>query len=220
MSGSDSESAFHQRVLAGSESAAGDLDRRFRQRLCALVEREMNERFRRREDPEDIVQSVFRTFFRRAAKGEFQVEHSGALWKLLQHITRRKILKHAEYHLRHRRTPERERYEMDDLLADRPPGAREARLLGDVLEAVLARLEPLEPEILRLQLFGYSIAEIVEIVIEGLDSPYAEILHLRLQGQTETQIADRIGCGREAIRYKLRRIQQRLAKMLGQDSEG
>lgn len=219
MPASNSEKAFHQRVLAGGESAAGDLDRRFRQRLCALVEREMNERFRRREDPEDIVQSVFRTFFRRAAKGEFQVEHSGALWRLLQQITRRKILKHAEYHLRDKRTPERERYEMDDVLADRPPGAREARLLGDVLEAVLARLDPLEPEVLRLQLFGYRIAEIVEIVIEGLESPYPEILHLRLQGKTEMQIADNLGCGREAVRYKLRRIQQRLAKMLSGDSE-
>jgi len=219
MPGSDSDRAFHQRVLAGTESAAGDLDRRFRQRLCALVEREMNERFRRREDPEDIVQSVFRTFFRRAAKGEFQVEHSGALWRLLQQITRRKILKHSEYHLRDKRTPERERYEMDDLLADKPPGAREARLLGDVLEAVLARLEPLEPEVLRLQLFGYRIAEIVEIVIEGLESPYPEILQLRLQGQTETQIADKLGCGREAVRYRLKRIQERLRSMLSQDSE-
>lgn len=141
------------------------------------------------------------------------------MWRLLQKIARRKILKHIEYHLRDKRTPERERYEMDDLLADKPPGAGEARLLGDVLEAVLARLDPLEPEVLRLQLFGYRIAEIVEIVIEGLDSPYPEILYLRLQGQTETQIADKLGCGREAVRYKLRRIQQRLAKMLSGDSK-
>ena len=214
----NSEKAFHERVLAGSESAAGQLDSRFRRRLCALVEREMNQRSRRREDPEDIVQSVFRTFFRRAAKGEFQVEHSGALWKLLQQITRRKILKHAEYHHREKRSPEREQYEMDDLLAVKPPDAREARLLGDVLEAVLARLEPPEPEVLRLQLYGYTIAEIVDIVLEGLESPYPEILQLRLQGHTETQIADRLGCGREAVRYKLKRIRQRLAKMLGQDS--
>ena len=107
---------------------------------------------------------------------------------------------------------------MDDLLAVKPPDAREARLLGDVLEAVLARLEPPEPEVLRLQLYGYTIAEIVEIVLEGLDSPYPEILQLRLQGHTETQIADRLNCGREAVRYKLKRIRQRLAKMLGQDS--
>lgn len=164
------------------------------------------------------MQSVFRTFFRRAAKGEFQVEHSGALWKLLQQITRRKILKHAEYHLREKRTPEREQYEMDDVLTAGAPAAREARLLGDVLEAVLARLEPPEPEVLRLQLYGYTIAEIVDIVLEGLESPYPEILQLRLQGHTETQIAETLNCGREAVRYRLKRFRQRLANMLAQDS--
>ena len=46
-----------------------------------------------REDPEDVVQTVLRTYFRRAALGEFQIADSSDLWALLAKITRRKILK-------------------------------------------------------------------------------------------------------------------------------
>ena len=52
----------------------------YRARLCQLVEREMNRRFRRKEDPEDVVQSAFRTFYRHNAKGEFRIDSSVDLW--------------------------------------------------------------------------------------------------------------------------------------------
>ena len=215
----DSGKQFLEKLAAGTESAAYELDCRYRSRLCALVAREMDRRFRRREDPEDVVQSVCRTFFRRAAKGEFQVENLDCLWALLKKITRRKILKHVAKHRAKGRDIDKEEYADDAQLPGRAPTMQEARLLGDVLEIVLAGLEPPEPEILRLQLYGYTIAEILEIVLGGLDSPYPEILQLRLQGHTETQIATTLGCGREAVRYKLKRLRERLSKMLEENPD-
>ena len=196
-----------------------ELDQRYRGRLCALVDREMDRRHRRREDPEDVVQSALRTFFRRAAKGEFQVQHAGALWKLLQTITRRKILKHVEYNDAQKRNPDAEVYADGDQLPARCPTAAEARLLGDVLEAVLGRAKPIDSEILRLQLQGYAISEIVDIVCRGLKPPDPEILQLRLQGHTLGQIADHVGCTRAAVRYKLDRIRDRLRKMLADQTD-
>ena len=116
------------RPLSVSETAAVELDRLFRDRLCSLVQREMNRRYARREDAEDIVQSVFRTLFRRAARGEFQFEHDGALWKLLQKITRRKILKHVEYHQAERGLPIRKKsLDCQDLPElNVPPGQAQA----------------------------------------------------------------------------------------------
>ena len=38
-------------------------------------------------DADDIVQSVFRTFFRRAQAGEFRIDSSAQLWQLLVRIT-------------------------------------------------------------------------------------------------------------------------------------
>ncbi len=217
MTSDDSRDSLPDRIVEGADSAWLDVDRAFRQRLCGLVEREMNKRYQSREDAEDIVQSVFRTFFRRATEGEFQFEHVGALWKLLQTLARRKILKHVEYHEAEKRSPGKEQAFEGDLPEQRAPTAREAQLLGDALDLVLQNVSQTEASIFRLQLNGYQIWEIVTRILENLEPPYPEILALRLQGHTEQQIAEKLGIGREAVRYKLRRIQERLAKLLGDD---
>lgn len=205
------------RLSNGSESAAGELDRLFRERLCLLVEREMNLRYRRREDPEDVVQSVFRTFFRRAGQGQYEWNHDGALWQLLKQIARHKVLKHARYHDAQARDIAKDET-MGDQLEDTPPDGVGAQIVGDALECALAGLEPPEPEVFRLQLHGYSIAEIIDTVLKGLDASYAEILQLRLQGQSMSQIARELNCTRAVIRYRLQRICQRLQKLLAYQS--
>ena len=97
-------------------SAASKLTEQYRARLCQLVEREMNSRFRRKEDPEDVVQSAFRTFYRRNALGEFHIDSSVDLWRLLETITWHKMLKHVEKLSAGKRDPKREEYpEGDDL---------------------------------------------------------------------------------------------------------
>jgi RNA polymerase sigma-70 factor (ECF subfamily) len=75
------------RLKAGADSASPEIDEEYRGRLCQVVQREMNQRFRRKEDPEDVVQSAFRTFYRRNALGEFRIDSSGDLWGLLETIT-------------------------------------------------------------------------------------------------------------------------------------
>ncbi len=210
--------ALLNRVTQDTDSAAAELDRMFRDRLCALVEREMNTRYRRREDPEDVVQSVFRTFFRRASQGEFQIDNAGQLWNLLQRIARHKIVNHAAFHQAQVRDVAREEDCGDRVLADAARAVPNARILGDALEAVLNGLEPHESEIYRLHLYGFTIAEIVEAVLEGLPTPYPEMLQLRLQGHSEPGIAERMGIGREAVRYRLKRLRQRLNLLLQEHS--
>jgi len=208
---SSPDSRLVERLVEGAESAAQQLDREYRARLSRKVANELNTRFRRREDPEDVVQSVLRTFCRRAAAGEFELRDADALWNLLQEITRKKILKHVEYHRAQKRdilseeNAEHENIPEESLSAD-------ARLLGDVLEAVLNEESQSSPdsEIMQLQLFGYSIEEIVSIILSDLPAPYPRILQLRLQGRTEHEIAAELECGREAIRYRLKRICERL----------
>src|SRR5947208_1454870 len=51
-----------------------------------------------RLDPEDIVQSVFRTFFRRAAQGHYDVPAGEEIWKLLLVIALNKIRAVGAYH--------------------------------------------------------------------------------------------------------------------------
>jgi RNA polymerase sigma-70 factor (ECF subfamily) len=211
-------SIFFRQVSQVSESAASELDRRYRDRLCALVEREMNIRYRRREDPEDVVQSVFRTFFRRASQGEFRFDNQAGLWSLLQRITRCKILNHIQFHHADIRDVAREQPCDGLAVADEEGAGPAAWLLGETLEAVLNGMDPQESAVFRLQLFGLTIGEIVQTVLADLSPPFPEILQLRLQGCSEREIAQRIGCGREAVRYRLKRLRLRLNALLQDQS--
>ena len=98
----------------------------------------MSRRFRRLEDPEDVVQSAFRTFFRRNARGEFHFDSSADLWRLLATITRRKILKHVERLGAGKRDPGREVHAEGDELSGREPTPEEAALAADLMEKALA----------------------------------------------------------------------------------
>jgi len=60
-------------------------------------------------------------------------------------------------------------------------------------------------------------ADLIEASLSGLDSPYPEILCLRLEGHTEGEIAQCLGCGRQAVHYKLERIGQRIDGLLRED---
>jgi len=198
------------------ESVAAAVDVRFRARLCRLVEREMDRRILRREDPEDVVQSAFRTFYQCVEQSHVEWDNSAVLWRLLQKIARRKILKHVEYHTAGRRDLRQEtRGESLDVACD-VDQIPHAHLLGDVLNAALHGLDPLDSYVAHLTLYGHSLTEIAETVLANLDAPYPEILLLRLEGNSERQIAESLHCGREAVRYRLRRMSERLCRLFSE----
>jgi len=157
-----------RRWESGDEAAADMLYRRYAQRLCALADAKIGARLRRREGPEDAVQSAFRTFFRRAADGQFRVDHSGAIWNLLVMITLNKIRRKAEYHHAQKRDIAAEvslnNPAVSPLVVAHDPTPEEAALLHDCLECLLADLKPPEPQIVRLCLQGYSTSEIADRV--------------------------------------------------------
>ena len=185
VSATPSEDGFLDRVSCGTESVAAELDHRYRQRLCRLVERELDRSLRAREDPEDIVQTVFRTYFRRAAQGEFHIAHTADLWALLAKITRRKILKRAEYHHAQKRSPDAEKGSAIGLPDGRQPGPVDAAVAAELVEKTLQGMEPLA----------------------------AEVFQLRLGGYTEEQIAGQLDCTRATVEVKLKRIRDRLTRL-------
>ena len=153
-----------QRLRSGDQAAAEELHRRYAQRLCALAERQIGSRLGRRVGEDDIVQSVFRTFFRRTAEGEFSIDHSGSLWHLLVRITLNKIRRQGERHHAGKRDVAAEVYAGDGKLhpevVAHDPAPEEVVLLIDELEDLLTGLKEPEPEIVRLGIQGYSSEEI------------------------------------------------------------
>jgi RNA polymerase sigma factor (sigma-70 family) len=181
---------------SGSQAAANELYHRYAQRLCQQVERRIGQHLQGRFEAADVLQSAFRTFFRRAASGAFQIDHTGDLWNLLVTITLNKIRGQVQHHCASKRDPRRELRIGDQVSPDEvacEPSEAEATALDDELETLLAKLGGTE----------------------------AEIVRLRLAGQTTVEIASRIGCSRVTVWRKLDRVsyllRTRLQKFAGQD---
>ena len=83
------------RCRAGDAAAARELFDRYVDRLVAVARRRLSRPITSRVDPEDIVQSVFRTFFGRLRAGQFHLDQQNDVCKLLVRITVNKTLRHA-----------------------------------------------------------------------------------------------------------------------------
>jgi RNA polymerase sigma-70 factor (ECF subfamily) len=153
---------------AGDEGAAKALFDIYVERLVALARRRLSQRLASRIDPEDVVQSVFRTFFGRARAGQFRIEDQDDLCKLLMRITVHKTLKQVAFHKAAKRDPNQETVqgsssqEMLLELLDRDPTPDTAVEFLDQLEHLLARMRPLDRQILEMRLQGFSNEEIAK----------------------------------------------------------
>lgn len=173
-----------RRLEEGDPQAADVLFALYAWRLTRVAERHLSEKLAGRLDGEDVVQSVFRTFFRRGAAGEFRIDTSAQLWRLLVTITRRKVAAKGRYHTADPRDVAAEAGG-DSRLAEavvREPGPEEAATLVDQIEALLRGLPPF----------------------------YSQVLELRLQGCGATEAASRLGVSRQTIHRALQLLRERL----------
>src|SRR5262245_60502586 len=157
------DASLLRRYRRGEDDAATELYLRYADRLRALAAAQASPDLRRRVDPDDIVQSVFRTFFRRAAAGEYEVPAGEELWKLFLAIGLNKIRAVAAFHKAARRdvraTAAGGEFER---AVDSPRGADEAALnaLKMTIEELLAPLPPTHRQIVELRVAGHDVAEI------------------------------------------------------------
>ncbi len=138
-----------------------------------------------------MVQSVFRTFFRRAARGDFILLDDDSLWALLARITVRKCYQQADRFLARRRDVRREVTAGASAAQDggeplsAEPTPEEFAVLRETIEWLCQRLgSPRKQQILDLSLAGHSIAEIstqLGYYERGVERVRAEIKELLLQ---------------------------------------
>lgn len=136
----------------GDERAAADLFTRYVERLTSMVRAQMTPSLRRRLDAEDAVQSAYRSFFVRARAGQFTLARSGDLWKLLVTITRNKMRRQIAHHQTHKRSVQRDRALGEFADVSGRPSPLEALAAADELAALMARLNPLQRQVLQLRL--------------------------------------------------------------------
>ena len=168
----DSSAFLAARVASGDPSSPQAVFDRYVARLIALVRPRISRQLGQRIDPEDVAQSTFRSFFRRAGLGELSLGRGAPLWRLLSAIALNKLHKQAEHHLAAKRSIRRESAAPamadDDWLAPsiagREPDPAEAAALADELKALLAGLDSLTRRVVELRLGDYSHEEIAAAV--------------------------------------------------------
>jgi RNA polymerase sigma-70 factor, ECF subfamily len=190
MAPDDSFQELMQRLRGGDEAAATILFQRFARRLIGLARHQLDQRFRGKLDAEDVVQSVFKSFFPRFADGCFELDGWEGLWALLTVITLRKCGRQVEYFRALRRDVRRE--------AALPP----FREQSEAAFGAVAR-EPTAAE-------AAVLAETLEQLMHGLGERERTILELRLQGYTVPEISERVGRSEYTIHWVLKRVRKRL----------
>ena len=165
---------------------------RYTQKLLQVVRRKLPERLRGRVDPEDIVQSVYRSFFTRLRQDEFAFAESLDIWRLLIVMTLHKVNNTIKHHLRNRRDVRREAAASDSFLAgvlprEVDPGPEDVAVMCDLLEQLLA----------------------------DLPASYQDIVTLRLRGESLDVIAVQVGVSKRTVQRVLSNVQSSACKRWG-----
>jgi RNA polymerase sigma-70 factor (ECF subfamily) len=157
------------RLRTGDDDAAAQVFNRFANRLIELARRRLTPQVRQKLDPEDVLQSVFRSFFAHQAAGQItDLESWDNLWSWLVVITLRKCGKRMKYFYSDRRDVDRESpaeayvdaAESDSGKSSDEPTPSEAAMLTETVEQLMNRLEGRHRQVLSLILQGYSVREV------------------------------------------------------------
>ncbi|MFO0810204.1 MAG: sigma-70 family RNA polymerase sigma factor [Gemmataceae bacterium] len=160
--GAPSDRSLLLRFQGGQGDAATELYLRYAERLHALVKAQRGDDLAVRVDPDDVIQSVFRTFFRRAAEGQYEVPEGDDLWKLFLVIALYKVRDVAAYHRAEKRDVRRTASgaELDHAAPTDGRDETAVAALRMVIDEILARLPGSHRQIVELRIEGHDVAEI------------------------------------------------------------
>jgi RNA polymerase sigma-70 factor (ECF subfamily) len=160
-----SDRTLLERIRLGSQDAAAQLYLRYAQRLRDLARAQCSADLARRVEVEDIVQSVFGSFFRGASQGYYDIPAGEELWKLFLVMALNKIRAKALYHRAAKRDVRRTlgggwfEHSLESVASDDESARAVLRL---TMEDVLQRLPERHRGVLELRAEGYEVAEIAE----------------------------------------------------------
>src|SRR5262249_13803141 len=89
----DSSGNLVEQWRHGDQQAAAAFLHPYASRLIALPRNRLPAKLSAPVDPEDVVQSVYRSFFARARSGRYDLQRGGDLWRLLMTIPLHKLYK-------------------------------------------------------------------------------------------------------------------------------
>ena len=189
MSASPSFADLIRRVRGGDAAAAEELVRRYEGAIRRAARVQMEDaRLRRLLDSTDICQSVFASFFVRAALGQYDVDKPQQLLMLLVAMARNKVIDQARKHAA-------ERHEHDHV-------ALGPRALNQVLDPASSPSQKVAGQ------------ELLERFRAHLTPAERYLAEQRAAGRPWVDLAAELDEGAEALRKQLARAVERVAQLL------
>lgn len=199
MSDVDNVSDWIHQVKAGDSVAATQIWQRYFNRLVRSVRNRLQGQNRAVSDEEDVVLSVFDSFYAAAEKGRFaDLSDRDDLWRLLLRMSARKVIDKRRRDRRQRRGGDVEIH---------PLGVVD----GVVIEAIAD--EPSPEMVLMMQ-------ESVEQFFSNLGGgSLREMAVAKLEGHSNAELARRFGCSERTIERRLHLIREKSQQDLFQAHE-
>lgn len=185
----NTDHALLHRYRKGEQDAATQLYLRYSARLQSWASSQTSAVFTTRFDEEDVVQSVFRTLFRRVSEGLYDVPPGEELWQLLLVIALNKIRKLATFHRAQKRdvgkTHGSEALELVQY-RNQTPDETSLQILQLVLDDLLRHLPETQRAIVEMRIEGHKTDDIaqstgrssrtVERVLQGFRLKLSDLL--------------------------------------------
>lgn len=195
------------------EEAASRIFCFYYDRLLKDVQAKLADRFSGRFDSEDVIQSAFRSFFRR----HYEIPDQAALISLLRKICENKTKLKIRRHQQDKRDVRRETKE-SGLIENAPkkqrPSGSNGRATSTDPNASFSDLAN-DDEIMKSMAFGVTAEQSAMFIemIQTLPQELQQIFCWRLAGLTEQEIAKRLGRTRRTVTRKLALIYQSLKEL-------
>ena len=187
-----SDRSLLRRIQHGHSDASTELYLRYAQRLIAVAAAETSPELAPRVDPEDIVQSVFRTFFRRAKLGQYSVPEGEELWRLLLVIALNKIRSTGAFHRAAKR---------DVKLTTGGRGFE---------HAAQSQAAPDEEALSLLRM-------VIDDLLRDLPEAHRRIIELRIEGHEVNEIATTVQRSKRSVERELQDFRNRLRSLIEED---
>jgi len=178
------------KLATGDADAATALYLRYARKLEEFANSKTGQDVRLQVDPEGVVHSVFRTFFRRASEGRYAVAEGEDLWKLLLVIALNKIRNRAAFHRAQKRNVNRTIHLDPGLLNEGHRDQQAYAILKMTIEELLEAMTPIQKQ----------------------------IVNLRIQGEEVTDIARQAATSKRTVERTLQKFRQKLSDIIGEDT--